>query len=97
MMKVLFMSLEVVLEQCDSLKARRAKAQRLVDLVKGRYNVSAKLEYATAINRFTLKVLALGEDQDYLERLADKLHCDAQEWTEEAVDAVYEIETWPWS
>lgn len=95
-MKVLYLSLDVVLAQCDSLKERRAKAQRLTDLVKGRYNVSAKLEYATAINRFTLKVLALGEDQDYLEQIADKLHSDAQDWLQEAVDAVYDIESWPW-
>ena len=38
---------------------------------------------------------ALGGSRDYLEHLADDIHIKAESITEEQINAVYDVETWP--
>lgn len=94
---ILYMELHVILEQCSSIKHRRAAAQRLVTLIKNHYNASVKIVYSAVQNQFHLKLVALGESQDYLEALADTIGQRSEAWLSQSIDVVYDIEAWPFS
>ena len=94
-MVILYLPLNIALSSCGSLKERRAVAQRLRDQLKNQFNVTVKLDYLEAQSSFILYLCAIGGSRDYLEHLADDIHIKAESITEEQINAVYDVETWP--